>query len=418
VRQLFVDRPIFREPAVLLLTSPLAGVSASLLRFSLWILVLVALVDPGDKLLHAKAPVFAGVLLLWFLRKGLTKAAFSRLTLVAILGVAIVLPWFWGELGYLTGTVRDLADLGAACKAYAFVILFFVILDEHIDLDLMIAKAGFVVAGFVLGVCALYFVSPIVYAAVYQYTLDKDLALLNAERDLFGLGLGSFYYKTSAVLVISLGYSLQRVLWGDSRKWVHCFLVLFYAAAIVASGARANLLGAVLVFGFLIFRKIDEKFGRKSAFLFGTLLLALVVGAAAKQFLNPQEASNQVKLQHYRSYLAEFSENPHVLIWGQGLGTSFYTSGFDRYTAVTELSYLDLLRQFGIPLTLLLGGLLTLPMIWAVKKGATRYLNPYLVPAYLGYLFIAGTNPLLVSSTGLLVVVAMQAQCVRALRKR
>lgn len=418
MRQLYFDRPIFREPVVWLLTSPLAGLSASLLRFSLWILVLIALVDPGDKLLHAKAPVFAGVLLLWFLRKGLTKAAFSRLALVAILGVAIVLPWFWGELGYLTGAVRDLADLGAAFKAYAFVILFFVILDEHIDLDLMIAKAGFVVAGFLLAVCALYFISPIVYAAVYQYTLDKDLALFNAERDLFGLGLGTFYYKTSAVLVISLGYSLQRVLWGDSRKWVHRFLVLFYATAIVATGARGNFLGATLVFGFLIFRKIDEKFGRKSALLFGILLLALVVGAGAKRFLNPQEASNQVKLQHYHSYVAEFSENPQVLIFGQGVGTSFYSSGVERYTAITELTYLEVLRQFGIPATLLICGLLLAPMIMAVRKGATRYMSAYLMPAYLGYLFIAGTNPLLINSTGLMVVVAMQAEFVRALRKR
>lgn len=395
-----IDRPIIPRPVVWLLASSIEQLTSIALRVCLWVLVLAALVDPGDKSIHGKAPIFICVLVIWLFRKGLTNSAFFRWQLLAVIIAAIVLPWLWGDLGYISGGVRDLANLGGALKSYAFIFLFFVITDENLPLDLIIAKSGFIVAVLVLAVCALYFVSPILYAGVYQFTLDKDLALLNAERDLFGLGVGSFYYKTSAVLVFSLGYSLQGVLWGGGRRWVRCFGAFVSGAAIVASGARGNILGAIVVVGFLCLRKTYERFGQKTALAFGIALLALFMALTAKRFFDPQEASNQVKLQHFSSYLVEFAEHPQILVWGQGVGTSFYSAGSERYTSNTELTYMELLRQYGIPAALVIGGFLLLPVFLVIRRGATKYLNTFLIPAYLGYLLTAGTNPLLISSTG------------------
>jgi hypothetical protein len=70
---------------------------------------------------------------------------------------------------------------------------------------------------------------------------------------------------------------------------------------------------------------------------------------------------------------------------------------------------MDVLRMFGAPVTVLFGLFLFFPcygLIWTDRDSHGRW---SLGLAYAGYLLIAGTNPLLLSSTGMLVLVMTYA---------
>jgi hypothetical protein len=114
-----------------------------------------------------------------------------------------------------------------------------------------------------------------------------------------------------------------------------------------------------------------------------------------------------MKVGHYDSYIKLFMEHPQYLVWGEGLGSQFYSSGNADFVTQTELTYIDLIRWFGIPLAIILILLLLYPIIYFYLNKKVSQNNRYLIVSYWGYLFIAGTNPLLVSSTGMLAVLTL-----------
>lgn len=49
-----------------------------------------------------------------------------------------------------------------------------------------------------------------------------------------------------------------------------------------------------------------------------------------------------VRIQHFESIVKLFQDNPFYLIFGQGLGTTFYTTGFGYFTDNVEIDLLIL----------------------------------------------------------------------------
>jgi hypothetical protein len=119
--------------------------------------------------------------------------------------------------------------------------------------------------------------------------------------------------------------------------------------------------------------------------------------------------SSIVKAGHSESTLLLFSENPfRFLFIGTGPGSTFYTTGFDKVTVQTELTYFELIRNFGLIFTILIILLLCIPFINIINnKQYDKFLKISLFLGYLAYLFIAGTNPLLIGSTGFIVIAVM-----------
>ena len=93
------------------------------------------------------------------------------------------------------------------------------------------------------------------------------------------------------------------------------------------------------------------------------------------------------------------------MILGQGPGTEFYSEGFRKMTMKTEWTYVELLRNYG---------LLCIPILYVViypflrlLKQAFKFDSALAIAfGYVIYLVIAGTNPLLLSSTGMLVILS------------
>ena len=56
-----------------------------------------------------------------------------------------------------------------------------------------------------------------------------------------------------------------------------------------------------------------------------------------------------VREEHYRSIMVLFERNPDYLLTGQGVGTSFFSSGESDYVRIIEIAHLDAIRKFGLP---------------------------------------------------------------------
>jgi hypothetical protein len=132
-------------------------------------------------------------------------------------------------------------------------------------------------------------------------------------------------------------------------------------------------------------------------------MIALPAGYFAS-FFHPEESSNAAKLGHIHSYIENFSEHPIYLFWGQGADTEFYSQGFEAKTVVTELTYLEVIRWFGIPVAAIIFMALLYPVLELSRLSDAL---SYLAIPYVAYLWEAGTNPLLVSATGTLMVSAI-----------
>jgi len=178
---------------------------------------------------------------------------------------------------------------------------------------------------------------------------------------------------------------------------------MLIALTLYFSGTRANLLSLILIvifyLGYFLYRKSKVWF---LLFVgFGILVVLFTLPSVMAVFLNKQEASNAIKFSYLSSYSDYFDHHLLSLLFGQGIGGTFYASGLHRMIDVSELTYFELIRIWGIPVTLIFVGTLILPLLAEIRAKKVTHL----FIAYLAYLFISGTNPLLMSSTGMLVLV-------------
>jgi hypothetical protein len=241
------------------------------------------------------------------------------------------------------------------------------------------------------------------------YALAHGLGTISENRDQFGIGIGQFYYATSPLMMFGLAFFLHRILL-QKRRWMDWWMVALFSVSLTFSGSRGNVLGAIVIVLTLMLVRVRKRIGMISAVLVtGAVLIPALVLVSAR-FFKPSEESNQVKLGHYQSYMEEFSEHPRYLLIGQGEGTRFYSKGFDDFTFVTELSYLELVRQFGIPVTALLLSFLFAPLVILIRRQPIEGHAGFITIGYAANLLVSATNPLLVSSTGMLVVVMAWAR--------
>ena len=181
--------------------------------------------------------------------------------------------------------------------------------------------------------------------------------------------------------------------------------IAFLSFAFFVSGTRSSMLLPFFMIGFVSYSSISRL--RQAKYyvypilcFFGVLFLLFIAILAMEK----TEASNLIKYAHLTSYANLFTEHPLYLLFGQGPGTMFYSIGFGRYTTVTEWTYLEMIRNYGvfcIPMLCVI--LLPIRVFWKQRRNNYTF---GIMGTYIAYLFIAGTNPLLISSTGMLMVLS------------
>jgi len=376
------------------------------LYISMILLFVDVMVDPTNLIFHVKYVLFALVLLIWALGNFSKKLFLPKYLWFILLFIAFFMPFYQLSIGLINSMLHNV-PLGKPVyfNSFFFFVIILVTVSEKMNLTAMFNYSSLTIVFITLGLYLVLIFKTSLFGDMYRYFVMDKQVVVYALRDYGKETLLMIFYKTSPLLVFPLSWYLYRILIEKQRKalFVNILLLILTALTLYFSGTRANLVSLVLIvvfyFGYFLFKK--SKIWFVWALGLGVLAALFMLPSFAGLLLNKQEASNAIKFGYLSSYANYFDHHLLSLLFGQGIGGIFYASGLHRFIDVSELTYLELIRVWGIPIAIFFVAVLLIPLFAEIRaKNIT-----HLFIAYLAYLFISGTNPLLLSSTGMLVLV-------------
>lgn len=371
------------------------------LHLVLVLLICTCVFDPADKLLGLKVPLFILVWLIFIAKhlcgKGMLSVPFSMVLYFMLFSCVLPLLSMFNFV-LSTQTFVDYDGFGYL-KAYLFLSLIFVLFIEDIDLtgNLSIALALLSIA-----------IIAVLIMIKYEIFDPVPLWAFAQEYGMFGTGFrsyGGYDYVTvdfyaSPMFVISVAYFTYLFLTKEGlAKMGIGIVLLFNMVAMFVVGNRGSILLSVIVpfaTWFAYSKKKPLVIGILSIFMI--VVVSLFKGAFIDA-LSSQESSNALKLSFFGDYAVVFDSLKNLLI-GQGLGAKFFVSGRGGYFSIVELTYIELIRNYGLLFSVFYFVLLAIPFI---MYKAYRH-QWYLLIAYASYLLMSAGNPLIFSSTGMLVL--------------
>jgi len=245
--------------------------------------------------------------------------------------------------------------------------------------------------------------------------LSLALLGLGIEYDVVKLGSRTYggahfyqvFFPTSALLVIPISFFTFKCIASKGRKrLVYLLLLILNVVGLFISGTRNSMIASVSTL-----LLVWLWYSRRKVVLACSIILVLSVFASMQWstiqlMMSPDEKSNAMKIQHLRDYKVILSA-PKTLLLGTGLGSS-YNFTDSGYRTGTELTYMELLRSYGI--------LFGVPMLFGLLYPLERLTRHgwksihYLYLGYAMYLYLCTADPMLISSTGMLVFSIILAQ--------
>jgi len=379
---------------------------SNFLNISIILLFVDVMVDPTNLIFHVKYVLFGLVLLIWALGNLSKKLILPKYLWLILLFIAFFMPFYELSMGLINSMLHNI-PVGKLVyfNSFFFFVIILVTVSEKINLTAIFNYSSLFIVFMTLGLYLILIFDTRLFGDVYRYfVLDKQVVVY-ALRDYGKVTLLMIFYKTSPLLVFPLSYYLYRTLIDKRKKalFVNILLLVLTALTLYFSGTRANLISLVFIivfyFAYYLFKKSKVWF--IWALGFGALIVLFMLPSVTGLLFNRQEASNFIKFGYLSSYADYFDHHLLSLLFGQGAGGKFYAYGLHRFIDVSELTYIELIRVWGIPVSLLFIAVLFIPLFVEIRAGKITHL----FVAYLSYLFISGTNPLLLSSTGMLVLV-------------
>lgn len=388
-----------------------------LLRLDTWgvavlgVLVVVAVFDPSGGILPGVkyAALFALAVLASVVGLRTRLSGLRRFRARALLGYvtafSVLLPAYGIAVHFIRG---DYA--GGHWSVYLGSNVFFAVLAVSLAVigeanrfeKLLVAS----LTGLALVVWGLFFIG-LVVPTISVYTVGHELQIYTfTHRSYAGVLLPYVYYYTSPLLVLPACYWMRRaVVRGASRLPV--ILLAVVLGALFLSGTRAGIASAVVVLAVFVWHRSRRVF-------VGLAGLAVVVAVVALTQLhvtsalgtNTTSRSNSIKGDYLTQYGHLFS---HLdgLVFGYGLGSCVLSPIRSTCMTVTELTYLDLVRIFGLLGGLAYLALLVLPL-WRLAR-----ISSYLALPFLLYLMVAALDPYIFSTNGMLPLTAVVLAAVR-----
>lgn len=371
-------------------------------------LLTVAIFDPADKVFHMKVPLFAAVWALTAMNHSLRRcpSTVPLSLLIYVIGFSFLVP-FWSIWWYFSQNgVLDGYDGFMYLKSYLFLTLCIPLVLEKIDLVPMLS--------FVLTVQAA--LASLIYVIMSNNPgLSLAMLTLGSKYDVVKLGSRTYggahfyhvFFPASSLLVISISFFTFKCIASKGRKrLVYLLLVILNVVGLFISGTRISMIASVSTL-----LLVWLWYSRRKVMLACSTILVLSVFASMQwstiqAMMSPDEASNAMKIQHLRDYKVILSA-PKNLLLGTGLGSSYNFTG-SGYKTITELTYVELFRSYGIVFGIpMLFGLLY-PLERLTRRGWKSI--HYLYLGYAIYLYLCAADPFLISSTGMLVFSIVLAQ--------
>lgn len=358
-------------------------------------------VDPSNKILHIKDFCFVLFCITSFPYLNFKKALiFIYFLLIYFVSFSFQEFFFYDQIDY--------SYAFSTLKTFIFLWLLFLVSknSRYLVFDYFyysVLLLSFIIS--VLFLCCKYY--PPFENALFLLATKGFLksTVFMSRRSFFGIEVFQLFYKTSPLGIFTLSFSLCKHL--ETRKTKYLLHSIFFSLFLLASGTRANIFSLLLII-FLSVMIYAFYHNKKIIFiLLSTFVIIFFLFATYKLLTEHEEESLNIKTLHMKSYLSLFFQNPmKYLLIGEGPGSLFYTLGTNSFQPQTELCYFDLIRNYGLILTcgIILIYLYSLFLVKTKLKGA---FGATLSFGYIAFLFICGTNPFLVSSTGFIVLILM-----------
>jgi len=368
------------------------------------VLVYISVFDPADKLVGLKVPTFIVIWILFLLsifieRREVTIPKNLLLYIILFTFVCPLYALYVTNIRY--GSLVSISELIQAYKPYLFLTLAIVLCARNIDLISVLSKAILLVSCCVLALYLVVLREPSLFSFWYQWGNQYGIFTFTLRH--YGpWELSAIYVHSIPLSVVAVGYYTRQIQLSNKRRRVlSLFKMIIVVLAMILAGSRNSIFMAILV-PLMIWFWYSPK--RKLAFAKLFIILG-AIGVVGKDILiamfSSGEASNIVKIGHAKD-LVELLSQPSIFLFGQGLGSKFFASAIQRETSVVELSFIDLLRKYGIILWIayLLMFLIPLRRLFDSKYREGHYI----FLAYLGYLIMSFNNPFIFSSSGMLVL--------------
>jgi hypothetical protein len=388
-----------------------------ILRAALLVFLLVCVFDPADLLLGLKAPLF---LVCWFIvvvqalgARGTTNIHRGLLTYVllfiAVPAASILWYVFWSGGEPYAGF--------QLLKGYVLITLALILFARRINLVPLLSAVLVLLAVAVIGTSVVLSARPELFTPLYLFGTATGIFILDNRDYGGGLVLQQVYFVTSPMLAIAIAhyFNAARTTRGAARWWFSS-LVTICVAAMFLAGTRNNMAVAILLPATLLV--IGSRRFVETALVSATLLLsiAIVFNEQVLQLLDPSEASNSLKLMLIQDY-ERLLQEPLTMFVGRGLGAYDYWNTRAAYFYVSELTYLELVRNFGIFGAATMLGLLLYPVLYAFALRPS-YPDRHIVAGYAFYLVMCASNPNLFSSMGITILAVIVANILSFERRR
>lgn len=376
---------------------------------SLWVFLFTCIFDPADKLLGAKIWAF---LLCWL--AGAARMAGQRqrarlpFGLLVYVTTFVLIPTASIAWYFMLGGGEPFEGFGML-KGYILITFALLLVLTRTDLFDRMATMLTVLACVIILTAIGIGLVPDLYAALYVF--GDTSGILAVDRRDYGsdVVLLQVYFVTSPMLAMAIAhyYDLARSATVRKHRIRFSILVAINILGMVLAGSRNNILIAILLPVSLWFLHSRNK---AIVSFVGTALLLMVIMVFNNElgaFFDPEEHSNSVKIQLVRDYFELFGSIP-TLLFGQGLGAYHLWSPPKSMAPITELTYFEMIRNFGIFGAAVMFGLLLLPILRLLTGGHTRR-HASIAAGYAFYMLMCASNPNMFSSMGILILSLMLA---------
>ena len=360
-----------------------------------WLLIFVILFDPTGTILHKKDLMFVLVVAFNIL---FYKPDWSKLPWILLLFCAITIPYL---ISCMRMTLVDETEVLAVYKAISPVLLLLWIRNY----DLIKLSKGPVVICCILMTMLFFLILyyPQLEAPIYYWQAAAGFPIIINHRTFLGISMFVMYLKSYVAFVFIIAYYFYVVFSGVHRNILTFIYLFFICFAFSVSGTRSTMLlpsFMLIIVGYIT--SANKKYAKyilyPIIFIIGLAFIILLIALIS----DTGEASNAVKYGHIPSYIQLFEEHPEYILIVQVPGAFMYSEGFNKVVFKTEWTYLELVRNYGL-FSLIIIGVFAKPLITMWKHRRDAFCKCMFF-AYLSYLLIAGTNPLLLSSTGMIVL--------------
>ncbi len=314
--------------------------------------------------------------------------------------VAPVIVFLIFLYGFLLGLIGNTdADFSRQMLLGAVsLFLIYSIVEFRVDMGEIVKSVG---AIFALFMCVFSFVlmaepGSFLGMALLDFYNANELGYYGL-RSFGGLEMFMLHHRSSPFLLLPL--SLFFIDFLQVKRFWSLFFVIVILMAVVWSASRGLIvMAAVSMLVLYFYNKNWSARLLMLCILVPVIVLGMGYLLTETSIFSSDEQSNNIKIGHVISFLKVADWK--MLVFGNGLGSYYYTEGYGELAAQTEITWMDSIRYVGLPLSLLLFSVLLFPnrrYIASVQGSSSRLI-------IVMYLLMSLSNPVLFNSFGFLVI--------------